>query len=75
MENIIISAEMEEGPHGAAAQEGNTPILAPVTAMGSAWQDSQGSFSTANNLQLWGKILMDQILHLFTVHRACIIPL
>ena len=56
MKNVIISAEMEEGPRDTAAQEGKTPILAPVTAMGSAWQDSEGIFSTPNNLQLRGEI-------------------
>lgn len=57
---------MEEGPRDTAAQEGKTPILAPVTAMGSAWQDSEGSFSTPNNLQLRGEIQLGEIVHLST---------
>lgn len=78
MKYLIISAEMKEGPHDTIPQEVKSPILVPMTPLGPDWQDSPrdtGSFIAPSNLQLRGKIQLEQILHLSTVHKAHIIPL
>ena len=74
MKYLIISVEKGEGPCGTVDPRTEKPSPG---AGGSSevrpWQHSPrvtGSFVTANNLQLRGKIQLDQILHLSTVCKA-----